>query len=124
MAIISFDPDLLVDYVPEYGGNRNGKEPCIVSLKFIPYSRVQHYARLIAARGKGAGDAVKITEVSQEIQKKQFVESVDKVSGYYIGEREVSSPDEFYDTADTDLVIEIIRAMESQQRLSEGQRKN
>ena len=36
----------------------------------------------------------------------------------------VTEPDEFYDTADTELVIEIIRAMESQQLLSEGQRKN
>jgi hypothetical protein len=124
MAIISFDPQVLIDYVPEYAGNRNASEPCIVTLKFIPYSRVQHYARLIAARGKGAVDAVKITEVSQEIQKKQFVESVDRVSGYRIGEREVTEPDEFYDTADTELVLEIIKAMESQQRLNEGQRKN
>lgn len=127
MAIISFDPDVVVDYVPEYAGNRNSADPCIVSLKFVPYSRVQHYARLIAARGKGSGagvDQAKITEISQEIQKKQFVESVAKVSGYYIGEREVTEPDEFYDTADTELVIEIIKAMESQQRLSEGQRKN
>lgn len=124
MAIISFDPDTLVDYVPEYAGNRNSTEPCVVSLKFIPYSRVQHYARLIAARGNGVGDAVKLTEVSQEIQKKQFVESVDKICGYLVGEREVTNPDEFYETADTELVIEIIKAMESQQRLSEGQRKN
>ena len=72
MAIISFDPEVLVDYVPEYGGNRNAADPCVVTLKFIPYSRVQHYARLIAARGKGAGDAVKLTEVSQEIQKKHI----------------------------------------------------
>ena len=124
MAIISFDPDALVDYVPEYAGNRNSGEPCIVSLKFVPYSRVQHYARLIAARNKGGVDQAKITEVSQEVQRKQFVESVESISGYFVGDREVTEPGGFYDTADTDLVIEIIRAMESQQRLGEGQRKN
>jgi len=124
MAIISFDPDTLVDYAPEYGGNRNSTEPCIVSLRFVPYSRVQHYARLIAARNKGGADQVKITEVSQEVQRKQFVESVESITGYYVNDREVTDPGGFYDTADTDLVIEIIGAMESQQRLSEGQRKN
>ena len=124
MAIQSFDPDSLVDYAPAYAGNRGSDNPCIVSLKFVPYSRVQHYARLIAARQRNAVDPVKMTEVSQEIQKKQFVESVDKISGYFIGDREVTGPDEFYETADTDLVIEIIKAMESQQKLTEGQRKN
>ena len=124
MAITSFDPDTLIDYVPNYAGNRGSDDPCLVSLKFVPYARVQHYARLIAAKQKGSADATKLTEVSQEIQKKQFVESVDKISGFFIGDREVTDSDEFYETADTELIVEIIKAMESQQRLTEGQRKN
>lgn len=124
MAIISFDKDALVDYIPEYGGNRDSFDPCIVRLKFVPYSRVQHYSRVIAARTRGISDPPKITEATQEVQRKQFVENVDSIYGYYVGEREVVEPDEFYDTADTDLVIEIIRAMESHAKLTEGQKKN
>lgn len=124
MAIISFDRDSTVDYVPEYGGNRESCDPCIVRLRYVPYSKVQHYSRLIAARTKGISDQSRMTEITQEIQKKQFVENVESISGYYIGAREVAEPSDFYDTADTDLVFELIRAMESISRLSEGQRKN
>lgn len=124
MAIISFDRDTLVDYVPEYGGNRESLDPCIVRLRFVPYSRVQHYSRLIAAKGKGVSDSIKLAELSQQIQKRQFVESVESVYGYYVNGHEVTEAEEFYETADTDLIVEIIRAMESISKLSEGQRKN
>lgn len=124
MAIISFDPDALVDFVPEYGGNRDSDSPCVVRLRFVPFSRVQHYSRLIASRTKGVNDPVRTTEVGHEVQKKQFTESVESVENYYVGSREVTDPGEFYETADTDLVMEVIKAMESQSRLTEGQKKN
>ncbi|MBW7957847.1 MAG: hypothetical protein H3C68_08155 [Deltaproteobacteria bacterium] len=124
MAIVSFDRESIIDYIPEYGGNRESLDPCIVSLKFVPYSRVQEYSRLLAARTRGLADQVRIAELTHSVQRKQFVENVECIQGYYVGETRVSDPGEFYDTADTDLVLEIIRAMESTSRLSEGQRKN
>lgn len=124
MAIISFDKESVIDYIPEYGGNRDSMDPCIVSLRFVPYSRVQDYSRLLAARTRGVSDPVKVAELTQHIQKKQFVENVENVRGYYVGEAKVTEPGEFFDTADTDLVLEVIRAMESASRLTEGQRKN
>ena len=125
MAIISFDKDALIDYAPEYGGNRDSDIPCIVRLRFVPYSKLQQYSRLIALRNKDAkSDVTKAIEAAQAIQKKQFVESVEGVSGFLVNGREVADPAEFYETADTDLILEIIRAMESSARLTEGQRKN
>lgn len=124
MAIISFDKDALVDYMPAYGGNRESEDPCIVRMKFVPHSRAQHYSRVISHKVKASADPGKIPEISHEVQRKQFVESVESVSGYFIGSREVTDPGELYDTADGDLVIELLRAMESQQKLSEGQIKN
>ena len=124
MAIISFDPEEAVDYIPEHSDNRDSDEPCVVSLKFVPYSRVQTYSRMIAAKTKGVSNPKKITEITQGIQRKQFTDSVEKVSGYSVGGKEVADAGEFYDTADTDLIVEIIKAMESSQKLSEGQRKN
>jgi hypothetical protein len=52
------------------------------------------------------------------------VESVESVSGYSIKGKEVTDPGEVYDTADTALIFELIRAMESASKLSEGQVKN
>jgi len=124
MAIISFDRDSIVDYIPEYGGNRESADPCVVTLRFVPYSRVQEYSRLLAARTRGVADPVRVAELTQHVQKKQFVENVEAVSGYFVGEKKVSSPGEFFETADTDLVLEVIGAMESMSRLTEGQRKN
>ncbi len=124
MALISFDKDTIIDYIPSYGNNRDSDNPCIVRMKYIPYSRVQHYGKLLAAKAKNVHDAVKVAEAGQEIQRKQFTESVESISGYSVNGRDVTDPSELYDTADTDLILELIRAMESQQKLSEGQRKN
>lgn len=124
MSIVSFDKESVVDYIPEYGGNRESSDPCVVSLRFVPYSRVQEYSRLLAARARGVADPMKVAELSQHVQKRQFVENVENVSGYFVGATKVTNPGEFFDTADTDLVLEVIRAMESTSRLTDGQRKN
>ncbi|MBI5970869.1 MAG: hypothetical protein HY884_06915 [Deltaproteobacteria bacterium] len=124
MAIISFDKDTVIDYAPVYNGNRDSDNPCIVRMKFVPYSKVQHYTRLLAAKTKGVNDHLKVSEAAQFVQKKQFVENVEGVSGYCIEGREATDAEEFYETADSDLIIEIIQAMESTSRLTEGQRKN
>ena len=124
---MSFDRDALIDYIPAYGGNRDSDDPCVVRLRFVPYSRVQEYSRLLASRAAAAGsaqDAARTVNVTQTVQRRQFVENVASVSGYYIGQREVTDPEEFYDSADTELVTEIIRAMENIHKLTEGQRKN
>lgn len=124
MALVGFDKDEVIDYVPEFCNNRDSDNPCIIKLKFVPYSKVQRYARLIAERTKNTNSSVKIAEASQGVQRKQFCDSVDSIEGYSIGDKEITDAGEFYDVADTDLVIEIIKAMESQVRLTEGQLKN
>ena len=124
MAIISFDPDTIIDYLPEYGGNRDSADPCVVRLKFVPYSQMHQYSRQISAMTRGLADQSRVAEVAQSVQKKQFVENVESISGYFVEANEVTSAEGFYDTADTDLVLEIIKAMESHSRLTEGQRKN
>ena len=43
MAIISFGKDTLIDYVPEYGSNKDSDNPCVVRLRFVPYAKVLEY---------------------------------------------------------------------------------
>jgi hypothetical protein len=124
MAIISFDPEDIIDYIPEFGDNRDSENPCIVRLKFVSHARVQHYGRIIAAKVKGTTDPVKINQRAEGVQRRQFVENVESVSGYFIKDREITDPGEVYDTADVTLIFELIGAMESASKLSEGQAKN
>ena len=124
MPLIGFDKDEIIDFIPEYGGNRRLDDPCIVSMKFVPYARVQHFGRLIAARTKDVTDQEETTEIIQGVQKKQFIESVESISGYLVKGKDLTDPDEFYETADKDLIIEILRAMENTSKLSKGQAKN
>lgn len=123
MAIISFDRDFAVDYMPAYAGNRESDNPCVVRLKFVPYAKVQEYGRLLGLKAKGAGQE-KLGEIGRDIQRRQFTESVESVSGYYVGAREVTEASELYDTAPADLIYEVMKAMEDSAKLNEGQRKN
>jgi len=123
MAIISFDKDTIIDYVPEYAGNRDSDNPCIVRLKYVPYATVQSYAKTIAINSNNKS-AKKQLEISQSVQRKQFVNSVESVKGYIVDGKEITDTEEFFDSADTDIIVEIIRAMESSQKLDEGQLKN
>ena len=124
MAIISFDPDTIIDYLPEYGENRDSADPCVVRLKFVPYSRMYHYSCLVSAKTRGVNDQSKVMDAAYSTQKKQFVENVESISGYFVEAREVTGAEEFFETADSKLVKEIVNAMESHSRLTEGQRKN
>lgn len=124
MTLISFDRDAVVEYIPEYGGNRNSDCPCVVRLKFVPFSRVLHYVRILAARTEGVTGGLQEAEAVQDVQKKQFVENVESVTAYFVGDLQVTEPEVFYETAATELVVEIIKAMESPTKLAEGQRKN
>jgi hypothetical protein len=123
MAIISFDSEEIIEYVPSYAGNRDSEDPCVVRLKFVPYAKVQKYAKMISVQGSGKS-ARKQMEISQSIQKKQFMDSVESVSGYRIGSTDITDPGEFFESADTEIIIELIQAMENSQKLDEGQLKN
>lgn len=123
MAIISFDSEEIIDYVPSYAGNRDSDDPCVVKLKFIPYAKVQKYAKMISTQGAGKS-ARKQMDISQSIQKRQFMDSVESVSGFIVNGKSITDPGELFDKADTEIIIELIQAMENSQKLNEGQLKN
>ncbi len=122
MALHGFSEDDIIEYVPE--SERGSEDPCIVRLRFVPYSRVKHYSQVLASRIQGVTKNAKIVEQTQKVQRKQFTNSVESISGYYLGGEEVTDTGVFYDTADSDLIVEILGAMESHSKLTEGQAKN
>jgi hypothetical protein len=126
MAIISFDQETIIDFVPEYAGNRESKDPCIVRLKYVSYAKIQAYSRSIVAQSRGG----KIdSEAVAGVQEKQFCDSVAEVINFSVVKPDgtialITDAKEFYQTAPAELIIEIIKAMESSAKLTEGQRKN
>ena len=132
MAIISFDQTKTMEYMPEYGGKRNEprkvdgeyEKPCVVKLKLVPYAKIQEYASLIASRNKAINDSSRYSEVLQGVQRTQFLASVESISGFIMDGREITEPEEFFNNADAELIYEILAAMESSAKLTEGQAKN
>lgn len=124
MAITLFSKGQEIDYIPRYGGNRDGIDPAIVRLRYVPYEAVLAYGRQIAARTRVLKDQTKAVEVTHEIQKKEFLENVASVSGFHVDGKEIATAEDLWEHAPTELINELILAMEDAAKLSEGQRKN
>ncbi|HAS53457.1 MAG TPA: hypothetical protein DCS42_04620 [Nitrospiraceae bacterium] len=124
MAIITFDKDDVIEYVPV--SERNSENPTVVLMKHVTFAVAQKYQKMIAAQVKGMGgfNPEKIAENTRMIQKKQFCENVIGVRNFFVKGREISTSAELYEAADSKLIIELINAMEDSARLTEGQLKN
>lgn len=130
MAIIGLKPGQVVHYIPE--ADRGSKDPCVIRIKYVSFGKVQEISDqllddvLEEARGvKDQDRYLRIkNKMSRESQRRQFIENVEGIDNYSIDGKPVTDPAEFYDAAEHELVLEIIRAMESSARLQAGQRKN
>ena len=131
MAIIAFDPEEIIEYIPV--SERGKKDPCTIHMKYVPFGKVQKYSQIIGRlnveRTKNITDDKEVMEITgataREIQRKQFCDQIVKIENFSVKDRTITDPGEFYDKyGDERLIVEIIRAMESIARLSEGQKKN
>jgi hypothetical protein len=122
MAIVSYDGDEVIEYTPEYMGNRDSDDPCEVGIKFITHGKVQKYSKQIANIAKG--EMKNFAKASETVQKKQFSENVEWIKNFSAGGKEVTEAGEFYEVAPNALITEILQAMEDASKLSEGQLKN
>lgn len=123
MAIISFSKDTVVDYMPEYGGNRKSDNPCVVGIRFIPFGETIEIEKVRSARMRGV-EPEKVLEINQTLQKERFIKHIAYVKGFFVGETEVTDAGEFYDTTPDDLMGEVLVAMRDSAFLSKGQVAN
>ena len=125
MAIITVAKDDVIDYVP--ASERGSDDPTVVGLKHVTFAMAQQYERLIAQQAKGAAPAQMLertAEATRHVQRKQFIDNVAYVKNYFVRDREITTGAELYEVADQALIMELIRAMESSAKLTEGQLKN
>jgi hypothetical protein len=131
MAIISFDPEEILEYVPEC--ERDSDDPCIIKMKYLPVGRSKQYAKRVEQLSSGLnkggkGFHEKVGNIERRVQKEQFIDNIVSVSGFYLmkagKKKAITDPAEFYESADVGLVAEIIGAMQDSAKLSEGQQSN
>lgn len=124
MGITSFSPKTVIDYVPEYGDNRETENPCIVGIRFISFGEAREQQKMLASRSHRADTHEKSMAVAQALQQEQFVKHIDYVKNYDVDGEEVTDPGQFYMTAPADLITEVLEAMQDSSKLSGGQLKN
>lgn len=124
MALILFDRDAVIDFIPEWNGNRDSDTPFIVKLKYVGWGKQRGYAQRIAQAMKSCEDEGERARKILDIQNEQFIENVVGFENCNIGGKDSPTPEEFYDLAAPELVQEIIEAMQSHQALTGEQRKN
>ena len=124
MALVLFDKDAVIDFIPEWNGNRESDKPFVVKLKYISFGKMRGYAQKIDAALKSTKDEAEKAEKTLDVQKQQFIDNVTGFENVTIKGKKVTDPVEFYDLAPPDLIYEILNAMQDYQKLTEGQRKN
>ncbi len=123
MAIILFEEGAIVDYIPE--SERAEDDPAIVGIKYVSNGKVNSYSQEILKKARRTKNQDILQRIPQAMQKRQFIENVNYISGFRRPDgTEITSIEEFYDSAPANLITEIIGAMEDSRKLSEGQRKN
>lgn len=123
MAIISYDPDEVVDYIPE--SERGSEDPCIISMTFVSYAKMKKYSELLSQKTKGFRITDERMQQKQgEVQEKQFCDNIKEVKNFLVKGKEIKTAEELYANASQALITELIRAMEDNAKLTEGQLKN
>ena len=129
MALIIFNENLVIPYVPKYGGNRESKNQAIIGIKPLNNNGSIEFTRVLANKLNKCDDDSERDLVSKEMARQTFVEHVDNVAGCeYMNEKnelvEITTAEELYDHAPRGLINEISLAIENSSILSEGQLKN
>lgn len=130
MAKIYNNPDTWITYTM-LADRDNIDDPATVEIKPVPHGEVERYSRIIAKDAEGKSAAGQAA-VLQNVTKKQFEEHIRNPCNFYRGpnpdkgEKEpvtLKSAAELYEHGDSEDINEIIKAMESNSKLTEGQKK-
>jgi hypothetical protein len=119
MALHGFEPSEPILYRPEYGGNRESDDPCVVALHYVPFVKIQALEKRVALIHK-MREQEGVLDAYAKGQKLKFTENVESIKGFFVKDREVVDPEEFYIKAPKDLLLELLTAMENIQQLNMG----
>ena len=129
MALICFNENLEISYVPKYGGNRKSQEQAIIGIKPLNNDGSIEFTRALSIKLEKCEDDIERDLVGKEMARQTFIDHIGKISGcQYMNEKneltEITAADELYDHGPRGLINEISLAIENSSVLFEGQLKN
>ena len=130
MAITAFSKEIVIPFVPRYGGNRDDEVKTVVRLRPLNNDgSIEFTEDLTKALLACDGDQDQEIAVRAEQTRKVFVDHIDSVENYpYIeasgAEGQIKTGDELFANGSKSVVDEVTLAMENSSILSAGQLKN
>ena len=103
---------------------RGEKDPATVSVKYMHWGEFKKWSALSAIADK-IEDSDKQFEARMDVNRKQFLEYVTGVSGFYNSSGcELTDPKDVVDMFSVELIMEVLAAMKDPVSLNEAQVKN
>lgn len=129
MAIMSFKQGVIVDFVPEFGGNRQHKKKTVIGIKPLNNNGSIDFMDELTKQLVDCDDVKEKSKVSKEVAKQSFIDHVPYVKNYIVldednKEVEITTGEQLYCDGSRGLINEITFAIENSSTLSEGQLKN
>lgn len=126
MAKIFHNPDTWVLYCMQEDVD-NTIDPATIKIKIVTHAETERYTRIIA-KDSTDKNIVGQTTVLQNVSRKQFEEHLSEPSNFFYYDKlnklvEMKTGGDLYDHADSETVSELLRAMESNAKLTAGQKK-
>jgi len=120
--MLDFKKEDWVTYMPAYGGNRDSEDPMTVEIHPLSFGETAKYTDAVHVKQKGRGHMETNTS---KVTRRQLVENVRNPRNVIgISGQVVETSAQLHDDTPTDLVKEIINAIEDITTLSEGEVKN
>ncbi len=129
MALMSFKAGIIIDYVPEYGGNRKHKEKTVIGIRPMNNDGAIDFMDTLTGKLTDCEEDKERATVSKEVAKQTFIDHVAYVKNYQVTNEkgevvDITKAEDLYSDASKTLIGEISSAIENSSRLSEGQLKN
>ncbi len=111
-----------VTYMPAYGGNRDSETPMTVEIHPLSFGETAKYTDAVHVKQRARGHMETNTS---KVTRRQIVENVrNPLNVIGISGKPVETSTQLHDDTPTDLVKEILNAIEDISTLTEGEVKN
>lgn len=120
--MLNFEKEDWVTYMPAYSGNRDSDTPMTVEIHPLSFGETAKYTDAVHVKQKGRGQ---VETNTSKVMRRQVVENVrNPLNVIGISGKKVETSAQLHDDTPSDLVKEIINAIEDISILSEGEVKN
>lgn len=120
--MLDFKKEDWVTYMPAYGGNRDSDDPMTVEIHPLSFAETAKYTDAVHVKQRARGHMETNTS---KVTRRQIVENVRNPQNVIgISGNRVETSAQLHDDTPSDLVKEILNAIEDISTLTEGEVKN